>query len=51
MGPIALSYFVFQTSKMRSNKAATGLLYVALIFVLVGELLASYLTVLTRFPA
>jgi hypothetical protein len=36
---------------MRSNQAATGLLYVALIFVLVGELLASYLTVLTRFPA
>ncbi len=51
VGPIALSYFVFQTSKMRSNQAATGLLYVALIFVLVGELLASYLTVLTRFPA
>jgi protein NrfD len=51
VGPLALSYFVFQTSKMRSNQAATGLLYVALIFVLVGELLASYLTVLTRFPA
>jgi len=50
-GPLALSYYVFQTSKMRSNQAATGLLYVALIFVLVGELLASYLTVLTRFPA
>jgi hypothetical protein len=51
VGPVALSYFVFQTSKMRSNQAATGLLYVALIFVLIGELLASYLTVLTRFPA
>ncbi|HET9794911.1 MAG TPA: hypothetical protein VFS34_10640 [Thermoanaerobaculia bacterium] len=51
VGPVALSYFVFQTSRMRSNQAATGLLYVALIFVLIGELLASYLTVLTRFPA
>jgi len=50
-GPVALSYYVFQTSKMRSNQAATGLLYVALIFVLIGELLSSYLTVLTRFPA
>jgi hypothetical protein len=50
-GPVALSYFVFQTAKMRSNQAATGLLYVALIFVLVGELLSAYLTVLTRFPA
>jgi protein NrfD len=51
VGPVALSYYVFQTSKMRSNQAATGLLYVALVFVLVGELIASYLTVLTRFPA
>jgi len=51
VGPVALSYFIFQTSKMRSNQAATGLLYVALVFVLIGELLASYLTVLTRFPA
>lgn len=50
-GPVALSYFVFQTAKMRSNQAATGLLYVALIFVLVGELLSAYLAVLTRFPA
>ncbi len=51
VGPVALSYYVFQTSKMRSNQAATGLLYVALIFVLVGEILATYLTVATRFPA
>jgi hypothetical protein len=51
LGPLALSYFIFQTSRMRSNQAATGLLYVALVFVLIGELLAAYLTVLTRFPA
>lgn len=51
VGPVALSYYVFQTSRMRSNLAATGLLYVALIFVLIGELLSAYLTVLTRFPA
>ena len=50
-GPVALSYFVFQTAKMRSNQAATGLLYVALVFVLVGELLSAYLSVLARFPA
>ncbi len=50
-GPLALSYFIFQTSKMRSNQAATGLLYVALIFVLIGEMLSAYLTVLTGFPA
>jgi hypothetical protein len=50
-GPLALSYFVFRTARMRSNQAATGLLYVALVFVLVGELLSAYLTVRTKFPA
>jgi hypothetical protein len=51
LGPLALSYFVWKTADMRSNQAATGLLYVALVFVLVGELLSSYLTVATGFPA
>ena len=51
VGPMALSYFIWKTADMRSNQAATGLLYVALVFVLIGELLASYLTVATGFPA
>lgn len=51
VGPLALSYFIWKTADMRSNQAATGLLYVALVFVLIGELLASYLTVATGFPA
>jgi hypothetical protein len=51
VGPIALSYFIWKTADMRSNQAATGLLYVALVFVLIGELLSSYLTVATGFPA
>lgn len=51
VGPLALSYFIWKTADMRSNQAATGLLYVALIFVLIGELLSSYLTVATGFPA
>jgi len=50
-GPLALSYFIWKTADMRSNQAATGLLYVALVFVLIGELLSSYLTVATGFPA
>jgi protein NrfD len=50
-GPIALSYYVFRTARIKSNQAATGLLYVALIFVLIGEILSAYLTVATRFPA
>ena len=33
VGPLALSYFIWKTADMRSNQAATGLLYVALVFV------------------
>jgi hypothetical protein len=51
VGPVALSYFIWKTADMRSNQAATGLLYVALLFVLIGELLSAYLTVATGFPA
>ncbi len=51
LGPLALSWFIWKTADMRSNQAATGLLYVALVFVLIGELLSSYLTVATGFPA
>ncbi len=50
-GPLALSYFIWRTAELKSNQAATGLLYVALVFVLIGELLSSYLTVATGFPA
>jgi hypothetical protein len=35
---------------MKSNQAATGLLYVALVFVMIGELLATYLTVRSARP-
>jgi hypothetical protein len=51
VGPLGLSYFIWRTAEMKSNQAATGLLYVAVVFVLVGELLSSYLTVATGFPA
>jgi hypothetical protein len=51
VGPLCLSWFIWKTADMKSNQAATGLLYVALIFVLIGELLSSYLSVATGFPA
>lgn len=51
VGPLALAWFIWKTAEMRSNQAATGLLYVAVVFVLIGELLSSYLTVATGFPA
>jgi hypothetical protein len=44
VAPLVLAPFVVKTARMKSNQAATGLLYVGLVFVLVGELLAAYLT-------
>jgi hypothetical protein len=48
--PLVLAPFVVKTARMKSNQAATGLLYVGLVFVLVGELLASYLTLRSGLP-
>jgi hypothetical protein len=50
LAPVALAPFVVKTARMRSNQAATGLLYVALVFVMIGELLATYLSVRTGLP-
>ena len=50
VGTATLSVFVVRTARMRSNQAATGLLYVALVFTMVGELLAAYLTIRSGVP-
>jgi hypothetical protein len=50
VAPLLLAPFVVKTARMKSNQAATGLLYVGLVFVLVGELLASYLTLRSGLP-
>lgn len=49
--PVVLAPFVIKTARMKSNQAATGLLYVGLVFVMVGELLATYLTLRSGLPA
>ena len=48
--PLLLAPFVVKTARMKSNQAATGLLYVGVVFVLVGELLAAYLTLRSGLP-
>ncbi len=48
--PLALAPFVVKTARMKSNQAATGLLYVALVFVMIGELLATYLSLRSGLP-
>jgi hypothetical protein len=50
VAPLVLAPFVVKTARMKSNQAATGLLYVGLVFVLVGELLAAYLTLRSGLP-
>jgi len=50
VAPLLLSVLIWQTVKMRSTQSATGLLYVALILVLFGELVSQFLLVRTGFP-
>ena len=45
--PLALAVLVHRTARIRSTQSATGLLYVALILVLFGELTAVFLETIT----
>jgi hypothetical protein len=45
LGPTAFAYMVRETARLKSTQSATGLLYIAVIFVVYGEFLARYLTV------
>ena len=47
VAPVALAFLIRQTVRIRSTQSATGLLYVALILVLFGELTAIFLEMLT----
>lgn len=48
--PLLLAVLIWQTVKMRSTQSATGLLYVALVLVLFGELVSQFLLVMTGYP-
>ncbi|HSF18560.1 MAG TPA: hypothetical protein VLK65_23730 [Vicinamibacteria bacterium] len=48
--PLLLSTLVWQTVRIRSTQSATGLLYVAVVLVLFGELISQFLRVTTGFP-
>ena len=47
LGPAVLSYLTWETAKIRSTQSATGILYVDFFTVIVGEILAKYLYLLT----
>ena len=42
IGPVVLAYMTWETAKLRSTQSATGILYVDLFMVMVGELVAKY---------
>src|SRR4029079_670240 len=50
VGPAVLSYLTWETAKIRSTQSATGILYVDFFTVVVGEVLAKYLLLVTRVP-
>ncbi len=50
LGPLALSYMIWQTLKIPNTMAATGLFYIALLGVIVGEILGRQLLALTTLP-
>lgn len=45
LGPAAFACMVHETARVRSTQSATGILYIAVVFVMYGEFLARYLAV------
>lgn len=50
IGPLALYPMVWGTVKIRSTMAATGILYVDVVAVVIGEVLAGWLSALAQMP-
>lgn len=50
LGPGLLAYMIWETVRIHSTQSATGLLYVATVFVLIGEAFSGYLTYTTSIP-
>ena len=50
VGPLVLSYMIWQTLKIPNTMAATGLFYITLLGVVVGEILGRQLLALTSLP-
>jgi hypothetical protein len=48
--PILLSVMIWRTVVIRSTQSATGILYVAVFFILMGELISTYLRFLSGVP-
>jgi hypothetical protein len=49
VGPLALAWMAWETARIRSTQSATGILYVVVILVLIGELTSQLLLARTGF--
>jgi hypothetical protein len=49
-GPLALTPLVWKTTRIQSTQSATGILYASVVLVLIGELTANFLLILTPLP-
>src|SRR5262245_50247588 len=50
VGPAVASLFAYRTAQIRSTQSATGILYVVVILVFLGELMSLLLTRITGLP-
>lgn len=50
VAPVPIARLTWRTVHMRSTQSATGLLYIAIFFVMFGELISQFLTITTGFP-
>ena len=48
IAPLVLLFMVWRCVRIRSNQSATGILYVVVAFVLIGEIIAKYMFVSHR---
>ena len=48
--PAVLSYMIWATAKIGANQSATGLLYVGVVFVIIGEIISKYIFLLSGIP-
>ncbi len=48
--PLVLSYMIYSTAKIGANQSATGLLYVGVVFVIIGEMISKYMFVMSGIP-
>lgn len=50
VGPLVLYPMIWGTVRIRSTMAATGILYVAVVAIVIGEVLGTYLSAILRLP-